>query len=270
MMRTLFSALLSREKRSGSASLAVTKKRWLAVVSGLLVLAAVVYLKRDGLERAVIAFRIWHARVFTSPPMSDESVGRRLADSALFYWDFAGFVIDRDRRLKQFKPALKPLVEEIVRRQSSGEGMQYSMHIYREVRWLLNFTADVKDTEAEIAELRHSLTLPPSQQLLATEQQPLDGSWGLGFTSWYLRLYYSVDHVNQCQGNPRYPLSFLDRINSPENLTAVLDADLMDNFATTRVFNEERLNETFSALARLLFGHQQRAATPFILDSGPL
>jgi hypothetical protein len=234
----------------------MSQKRWLILVFALLVLALVVYIKREGLERAVIAFRVYQAHIFTVPPMPNESEWHRLGERAQFYWDFAGVVLARAKRLKEFNPTLRPLVKELVHRQSAGEGMQYSMHIYREIRWRLNFTPDTDGTRVEIAELRRSLALSSSEQELATEQQSSDGSWGLGFTAWYLRLYYSVAEAKRCRANPRYPLSFLDRINSPEKLTAVLDSDLMDNFTKTREFKEEELNETFSALARILFATQ--------------
>ena len=227
-------------------------KRWLILLTSALIVALCVFINRAQLMRAVIAYKIYHAQIFTSPPMSTESAWRRFTESVQFYWDFADFVMARNQRLKQFERVLKPLVKEIARRQSSGEEMGYSMHIYREIRWLVNSTANNKETQAKIAELRNSLTLP-TQQHLASEQQSSDGSWGLGLTSWYLSLYYSVDQVKECRVNPQYPLTFLDRINAPEKLTAVLDSDLMDNFTKTREFDEEKLNETSSALARILF-----------------
>jgi hypothetical protein len=229
------------------------RKPWLIAVIGVSILLLVGYAKRGALERTVIGWKLYDSHVFTPPTLHGESAWSRVTESARFYWDFAGFVMAWGQRLREFKPILRPLVKEIVRRQSAGEGMQYSMHIYREIRWRLNFTPDTKATWAEIAELRHSLALPASEQELATQQQPSDGSWGLGFTAWYLRFYYSVPRVKQCQSNPRYPFSFLGRINSPEKLTGVLNTDLMDNFAKTGEFNEEQLNETFSALARILF-----------------
>lgn len=238
-------------------------KRWLIPLSALLILAIVVYVKRQGMKRAVVAFGIYHAHIFTPPPMSDESASRRFMESAQFYWDFAGFVMARKERLERFNPSLKPLLREIDRRQAAGEPMQYSINVYRQIRWLLNFTPDDNKIRVEIAELRNSLTLPASQQRLAAEQQSSDGSWGLGFTSWYFRLYYSVDHVEQCDTKPRYPFSFLDRINSPEQLTALLDSDLEDNFTKTGTFNEDKLNETFSALARILNKHMPTTCYAF-------
>jgi len=140
--------------------------------------------------------------------------------------------------------------------------MHYSMHIYREGRWRLNFTPDLATTRARISDLRQSLT-QPLEQKLAAEQQASDGSWGLGIDAWYLRLYYSVDQAKECSPPPRYSLSFLDRINSPEKLDAQLDSDLRNDFTKTGVFNREELDETFSAIARLLFETQQTGCYAF-------
>ena len=230
------------------------RKRWLILFLIIAILVIAGYICRNRLERSATAIVIYHKHIFNPPPqIAEESLWPRFRDEAQFYWDFAGWVMAEKNRLKHFEPQVKPLIKEIVRRQSAGEVMKYSMNIYREIRWLMTFTPDIKETQAQIDNLRRSLSLPPSQQQLATEQQPSDGSWGLGITSWYLRLYYSVYNVKQCQTTPRYPFSFLDTINSPEKLTTVLNTDLLDNFTKTGIFNEENLNETFSALARILF-----------------
>ena len=83
------------------------------------------------------------------------------------------------------------------------------------------------------------------------EHHTSDGSWGAGITVWYLRFYYSIDNLEDSL-HPRYRMSFLDRINSPEKLNAQLDSDLYDNFIKTGAFNREELDETFSAIARLM------------------
>jgi hypothetical protein len=200
--------------------------------------------------------------MFTPPLFAvGESRWIRLRDGVQFYWDFSELRVAREKRLKQLEPILRPLVKEIGRRQAAGEGMQYSMHIYREIRWRLNFTPDIGTTRTRIADLRQSLG-QPAEQRLAAEQQASDGSWGLGLDVWYLKLYYSVeDGLNSRGTTPQYPLSFLDRINSPEKLTAQLDSDLNDDFTKTGVFNREELDETFSALARLLFGSKRAGYT---------
>jgi hypothetical protein len=72
--------------------------------------------------------------------IQSESWWPRFWDKAAFYWDLSKLRVDRQARLKHFSATLKPLVKEIGRHQEAGEGMRYSMHIYREIRWLLNFT----------------------------------------------------------------------------------------------------------------------------------
>jgi hypothetical protein len=228
------------------------KLRWLFLVPFVFVLAA--YFEREPLQRGVIACKIHQAHAFTSPAAgAGESRWRRLGAEAQFYWDLAGVRRARDQRVKELNPELKALLAEVNRRQGAGENMAYSMHIYREIRWRLNFTRDLQATRTRMEDLRHSLTQPELQKQ-ASEQQASDGSWGLGINEWYLRLYYSVDAIeDRWQGKtPPYPLSFLDRINSPEKLTAQLDADLHNDFTKTGVFNREETDETFSALARLL------------------
>ena len=165
-------------------------------------LAFAVYAIRAQLERAVIAASIYHAHIFTAPPqIAGESRWDRLWDSVQFCWDFSEIPFARRGRLQLLDRTLRPLVKEINRQQAAGDDMHYSMHIYREIRWRLNFTPDVATTRAKISDLRQSLTRPVEQKL-AGEQQASDGSWGLGIDAWYLRLYYSVDHVNECHPPP--------------------------------------------------------------------
>jgi hypothetical protein len=237
--------------------------RWLISLMVVVSLAFAVYAIRAQLKRAVIAASIYHAHIFTAPsPIAGESRWDRLRDSAQFYWDFSEIPVARDRRLKLLDPTLQPIVKEINRRQAAGGDMDYSMHIYREVRWRLNFTSDIAITRARISDLRQSLTQPAEQEL-ASEQQASDGSWALGIDEWYLRLYYSVDQAKECRPPARYPLSFLDRMNSPEKLDAQLDSDLRNDFTRTGAFNREELDETFSAMARLLFETPQTGCYAF-------
>jgi hypothetical protein len=238
-------------------------KRWLISLMLVVALAFAAYAIRPQLERSFIAASIYHAHIFTAPsPIAGESRWDRLRDSAQFYYDFSGIPFARERRLKLLDPILRPIVKEINRHQAAGDDMHYSMHIYREIRWRLNFTPDTATTRARISDLRQSLTQPLDQKL-AEEQQASDGSWGLGIDVWYLKLYYSVDQAKECQPPPRYPLSFLDRMTSPERLDAQLDSDLRNAFTKTGVFNREELDETFSAMARLLFETRQTGCYAF-------
>jgi hypothetical protein len=238
-------------------------KRALLLVAGVAVVALLVALNIEQLERAYVAIRIYRAGVFTAPAATPgQSAWSRAFEDAQFYWDFAKLRVEREKRLKELKPELNPLVDEIGRRQAAGQGMQYSMHIYREVRWRLNFTQDVGATRARVGDLRRSLS-EPEEQALATQQDPSDGSWGRGIDVWYLRLYYTVEDGLKRDADPKFPLLVLDRINSPEKLDAQLDSALYDDFTRTGEFKREELDETFSAIARLLYGHKR---TGYVFD----
>ena len=230
-------------------------KRWLMVLlAGFLMLVLGIWLNRERVECAVIACKIYQAHALTPPPPSPgESRLHRLWGDVQLYWDLADVRLEREKRVKELNPELKSLLWEVNRRQAAGERMEYSMHLYREIRWRLNFTHDIAATRARIEDLRQSLTQPDLQKQ-AIEQQASDGSWAMGINVWFLRLYYSVEQVKEgLHGRiPQYPLSFLDRVNSPEKLTAQLEADLYNDFTKTGVFNREELDETFSAMARLL------------------
>ena len=235
------------------------KRKLVTAVVVVALIVAISFVFRAALLQAFVAYEIYRVHIFIPPPRGAQAAIRYHLENAEFYWDFADFRIAREHRLKLLNPTLKPLVAEITRRQAAGEQMQYSMHIYREIRWRLNFTPDVGATRARIEDLRRSLT-DTAIQRVGTEQDPTDGSWGRPIDVWYLKLYYSVDEVAQVSPDspPKYPLRFLDRINSPELLTAHLDSVLRNDITRTGVFNREELDETFSALARLLFARKAK------------
>lgn len=223
---------------------------WYKVLIAVLFLVVTCSIFRVQLQRGTVAYMIYHKHIFSPPPKNEnESKIKRIREDAAFYWDIAELRIKQKKRVKQFNPTLKPLVSEVIRRQSAGELMQYSMNIYREIRWRLNFTTDTISTRLRINELKKSLT-DTLLQKKGNEQQP-DGSWGAGITVWYLRFYYSIDKMQENR-HPRYPFSFLDKINSPEKLKRRLEADLLNDFTKAGIFNREELDETFSAIARVL------------------
>jgi hypothetical protein len=238
-------------------------QRTIIAVAALLAIAAGIIAFRGQIERGLIAYHIARAGIFSPPaPSSVEPPCVRRWRNARFYWDFSVLRVARERRLKQLNPELRPLIRELNRRLVAGQNMQYSMHVYREIRWRLNFTPDVAATQARIDDLRQSLD-QPQKQAQATLQEPDDGSWGMGIdpSAWYLRLYYTVEDGLSRDKEPQYPLRLLDRINTPEKLDGQLDSVLYDDFTRTREFNREELDETISAMMRLLYGNKRTGYT---------
>jgi hypothetical protein len=136
----------------------VRHSRTVILLTCILVLALIVYTNRVPLSRALIAGSIYRKHIFTPPPqLQGTSQWHQLREEAQFFWDFAEIPVARTSRLKMLNPTLRPIVKEIGRRQTAGEDMGYSMHIYREVSWRLNFTTDVAATRERIAD--HYATL---------------------------------------------------------------------------------------------------------------
>ena len=126
-------------------------RRLVAFAACLVFFAAILFVTRKSIIRLFVAASIARLHIFDPPPpLPGESGAHRIWNECRFYWDFAEIREAREMRLKRFEPELKPIVEEIKRRQKAGEGMQYSMHTYREVRWRLNFIPDVAATEHRI------------------------------------------------------------------------------------------------------------------------
>ena len=148
-------------------------------------------------------------------------------------------------------------MKEIARHHTAGEGMQYSMHIYREIRWQLNFTPDVEATQARIADLRPSLNQPELRKLAASSRPPMEaGGWASmsGISSSIIRSRMGS------RAAPRRPsirtgfltASALPR-SSPSSSTPIFTTTSSEQESS----NGKELGETFSALARLLYGHKQ-------------
>jgi hypothetical protein len=179
------------------------RKRRRTLLITILILLLAGYIYRERLQRILIAIEIYRQNIFTAPPqITNESWNTRLWNKAQFYWDMSELRIARNKRLKQLNPSLKPLIKEINRRQAAGEAIAYSMHIYREIRWRLNFTSDTVATRLRIDDLRNSISQPVKQKF-ASAQQASDGSWGAGITVWYLRFYYSIDNLGDSL-HPQY------------------------------------------------------------------
>jgi len=232
----------------------IRNKSLVVAAAGVLSILVGAFASHTEIERGIVAYRISRAGVFTAPAPTAEAWLTRRWRNARFYWDFSGLRVARERRLKELNPELLPLIKELDGRQATGENMQYSMHIYREIRWRLNFTPNVAATRARIDDLRASLN-DAEKQKEANEQLADDGSWGMGIDTWYLRLYYTVEDGLDNQKEPKYPLRIFDRINSPQGLKTQLDSALYDDFTRTGEFNREELDETSSAIMRLLFKH---------------
>jgi hypothetical protein len=138
--------------------------------------------------------------------------------------------------------------------EKEGKPYRSAHHILYETEWLCDATHDYN----RIGERIKSLADVLSDTMYASaidEQSEIDGSWGKGYTEWFFKLDASYDRITALahQGQlPKYPLRFLDRINSPELLTNHLNRLLISDLNTERIDHRREFNETVSDLMRLI------------------
>jgi hypothetical protein len=110
------------------------------------------------------------------------------------------------------------LGQQVIVREATGQNVELSYQILSEIVWRLTQTADFKRLDQRLDDLQASLD-HPEHEVKAEQQDPTDGSWGRGYTEWFLKLSATWDHHDE---KMKIPLRFLDRINSPEKLTSYL------------------------------------------------
>lgn len=148
--------------------------------------------------------------------------------------------------------------------EKKGKKNRAAHQILTEIRWLLGNTRDFKRISERIQALRSALT-DPALYGAADEQSSEDGSWGKWYTEWFWKLDASCDQIFALaeEGQlPKYPVRFLDRINSPEKLRTHLERLLISEPERDGVNHRSEFNETLSALIRLIV-RQQPGSYPF-------
>ena len=151
---------------------------------------------------------------------------------------------------RTFETELMPLVDEINRRQAFGKNVSCSRQIYRELKWRINFTDQPDVIKKRMDDLRESLNSEADQNF-ADEQDPKDGSWGLCFKEWFLKVWSTHEH-NRKNASPRYPVRILDAVNSPEKLQSYLRSVLETDFLNTKVLTRVIADDSISGLGYLI------------------
>jgi hypothetical protein len=139
-------------------------------------------------------------------------------------------------------------------REAAGQNTACSKQILWELKSLITQTANFKLIDQRLADLESSLANPELEAVVA-EPDPKDGSWGRCYTQWYCKLDESCEELGK-EFNKKRPLkvrpSFLDRVNSPEELTEYLMSVSVSDIQHTGVDNLLEFNLSLSNLMRLI------------------
>jgi len=182
------------------------------------------------------------------PPQADLDHNRRTEQEYLAF----------DPHYKEAKAAriarVRALYARVREREAAGQNTACSKQILWELKALLTQTANFKLIDQRLADLVASLAHPELEGD-ANEQGPVDGSWGRCYAEWYCKLDATCDQLGK-EANKKRPLKyeprFLDRVNSPDKLTAYLTSVSVSDIPRTGVDNLLEFNLSLANLTRLI------------------
>jgi len=154
----------------------------------------------------------------------------------------------------RFRDRLVALQEKALAKNRAGQDTPCTSQLLKEARWLMNYTQRIDDMEAMLAELKDSLAV--EDQSFTLRQAPTDGSWGVCHKEWFFRLHTSVDPIKELINVGKVPeraLGFLEPVNTPLKLRAVMEGLLISDMETEGVNHRKELNLVVTGLGQLLF-----------------
>jgi hypothetical protein len=146
------------------------------------------------------------------------------------------------------QPDIRPIEARLDRYEALGLDTSCLRQALRELRWRLEYTADVTGVRASLESIRNRVAfpVPPS-----AANQDEEGSYGGCTEVWFLKLDASVDRLLSPDFNGKPP-RFLDRINDPDRLKHYLDGLLVSRLAEEGVDHRKELNFATANLVRLI------------------
>lgn len=184
-----------------------------------------------------------------APPASAEKPVIRFVDGNIPKIRYKNEMIDR------FGPRYDALHDRLIARNRAGDHLPCSSQILNEAGWLIKYTNDPETTAGRLDDLERSLELTEEEQQFADHQDPADGSWGGCYEPWFWRAWASVDRLKDLAAegkSPRYPLRFLDPVDTPEEMTAAFQQALLSRVEQDGVNRRKELNLLVTALGQLL------------------
>lgn len=175
--------------------------------------------------------------------------------SSLIEHQFLQYDPDYSEQKAERDPQLVAMETTLGDFEKQGKEMMISRQHYFEAKWFEEYTAHFGrfDRLREVF-LRSLKNTDQPDQL---EQAP-DGSWGRFLHLFFLKLDQTVDAINDLsdddpQVSPKYPLSFMSRLNDPQVRDRYIKQLLVSDIAETGVNNRDALNAVASGLAQFCF-----------------
>ena len=153
---------------------------------------------------------------------------------------------------RAIRPDIRPLEARLDRDEALGLDTSCLRQALRELRWRLEYTADVIGARANLERIRALAALPEPPCATSPDET---GSYGACTEVWFLKLDASVDYLLGPDFNGKPP-RFLDLINDPDRLEHYLEGLLVSRLAEEGVDHRKELNFATADLVRLILWHR--------------
>jgi hypothetical protein len=184
-----------------------------------------------------------------TPTAADSEAGFRIRR------EFLEFDPNYDGERAARTARIRPLLLQVRALEAAGKPTAGAKQILWELKALLVQTADFALIDRRLADLEAQLASPDG----ADAQDPADGSWGRHYVEWYCKLDATMDQLGTkaLKGRaPAIPPRFLNRVNSPDLLTAYLTSVSTSDVARTGNDHLLEFNLSLGNLMRLILRDQ--------------
>ena len=161
----------------------------------------------------------------------------------------------KTQAMRDLQPKLDALRQQLRDRQRNGDDLACARQILVEAHWLMNYTNRERDLRHRIKDLKAQLAQPDRE--LPNQRDPQDDGFGRCHKEWFLRVddsFHRLSDAIEREGRPRLSsLKLLERINTPEKLTAYFEGLLISDVAREGVDRRKELNVMVTAISQFLF-----------------
>ena len=168
--------------------------------------------------------------------------------------DFIAYDANYLDRKTEFGQPLHELARRLAAKQMAGNDMACSNQIFLEAKWLYHYTADWPRLDRQLRRLEASLENP--HQKFANRQSPEDGSWGVCYDEWFLRVeatFTALLALYAESKTPEHPITLGDRVNTPDKLIAYMRSLVISNVTETGVDKRSELGSAATILTSAYF-----------------
>jgi hypothetical protein len=145
---------------------------------------------------------------------------------------------------------LKPIEVRLDHQEAQGRDTSCLRQALRELRWRLEYTADVAGVRSTLDRV---LALAAMPELPNAIMPDVTGCYGICTEVWFLKLDASIDHLLAVDFAAHgKPPRFLDPINDPDRLESYLNSLLVSRLAEEGVDRRKELNLSTANLVRLI------------------